>query len=280
MCTSLLAILGSPFVLFSFVIELFVLIGQLGNTEVLRSIYFGQTINRSQNLSYSFGLWNYCQGDANGVISECSKIIPAYNWAKAPAIAQVLPDKASSKFTQSLFLGMFILFFIGCGFSLFIWIFSLPFCCARRRSIFFSMTTFVLINFFIMLAALILALVLVLGGIKTLTNADNSWEGHAGNSLWIAIGTVVSLLAAFSIYTCSSYCNGKGRKRVNPKTDVEKTPQYATSPVVVPGQGQQAIVYQQQADGQYLPVAIDPNNPALSPTVVKKGGSTPVNVES
>jgi hypothetical protein len=210
---------------------------------------------------------NYCQGDGNGVISECSKIVPAYNWAKAPAIAQVLPDKASSKLTQGLFLGMFILFFIGCGMSLFIWFFSLPFCCARRRRVFFSMTTVVLINFFIQLAALILALVMILGGIKTLTNADNSWDGHAGNLLWIAIATCVSLLIAFSIYSCSAYCAATRRKKVNPNTDMEKNPKYATTPVYVPGQGQQGnIVYQQQADGQYLPVALDPNSHARSQT--------------
>lgn len=63
------------------------------------------------------------------------------------------------------------------------------------------MSTLVFINFMIMLVALILALILVLGGIRQITSADNTWHGHAGNSLWLTIGAVLSLLVSFLCYS-------------------------------------------------------------------------------
>jgi hypothetical protein len=109
---------------------------------------------------------------------------------------------------------MFILFFIAVGFSFILWCMSLPICCLKRRAWGISMSTLVFINFLVTLAALILLLVMVLSGIKILTNADNTWNAHAGNSLWIAIGATVSLFLAFLCYSGGSCFAPKKRTTV------------------------------------------------------------------
>ncbi|KAI8882955.1 hypothetical protein K501DRAFT_250539, partial [Backusella circina FSU 941] len=195
-CAPIASSLGSIFLLFSFVLELFILIGQAGNTSFLRKLNFLVARNQPQNLTYTAGLWNYCQGDYQGVINSCTKGKPAFNWAQIPGIAQALPNKADSWFVTSLFLAMFCLFFIGCGLSFILWCLSIPVVCMKRRAFHFSLGSFTFINFLVMLAALILSLVLIISGSKQLHEADNNWYGRAGDSLWCAIGAVVSLLLA------------------------------------------------------------------------------------
>jgi hypothetical protein len=115
---------------------------------------------------------------------------------------------------KGLFLGMFILFFIAVGFSFILWCMSLPICCLKRRGWGISMSTLSFINFLIMLAGLVLLLVVTLSGIKVLTNADNTWNAHAGNGLWITIGATVSLFLAFLCYSGGTSFAPKRRAKV------------------------------------------------------------------
>ncbi|KAI8640928.1 actin cortical patch SUR7/pH-response regulator pali, partial [Parasitella parasitica] len=186
------------------------MIGQLSNRQFLTEIYYVSAWNNQQNLSYNLGLWNYCTGDGNGGISSCSQPTPAYNWAQTPNIVNLVPNLANSWMTKGLFLGLFILVFVALGLSFIFWLMSLPICCLKKRGWGYSMSTLVFINFMIMLVALILALVLVLSGIRQITSADNTWNAHAGNALWITIGAVLSLLVSFFCYSSGTCC---GRKK-------------------------------------------------------------------
>lgn len=56
MCFPTLTAVGSLFLLFSFIIELFILIGNRPST-FLPNINFAKIWNRQQDLSYTFGLW-------------------------------------------------------------------------------------------------------------------------------------------------------------------------------------------------------------------------------
>lgn len=57
MCFPTFTALGSLFLLFSFILELFIMIGQLSNRVVLNNLYYASAWNREQNLAYNFGLW-------------------------------------------------------------------------------------------------------------------------------------------------------------------------------------------------------------------------------
>ncbi|KAI8991031.1 SUR7/PalI family-domain-containing protein [Mycotypha africana] len=201
-CTAI----GSIFLLFSFLLEFFLIIGNVSPKPLIRDVYFAQAWNTGQGRSYNFGLWNYCNTDNAGYVTSCAKTSAAYNWAQAPGVNQAVPGMANSYGTKGVFLALFILLFIAMGLSFIFWLMSLPICCSNRRGLGYSMTTLVLINFFIMLAALILALVLVIGGIRQLTRADRTWSAQAGNSVWITIGAVVSLFLSFLCYSGGVCC--------------------------------------------------------------------------
>ncbi|CAO3703970.1 unnamed protein product [Rhizopus stolonifer] len=211
MCFPLFTALGSLFLLFSFVLELFILIGQLSNKVFLRDLFFGSAWNTGQNTRYNLALWNYCSGDASGTVSSCAHPTPAFNWANTPGMSNMLQSQANSGLINNLFLAMFILFFIACGWSLLIWLASIPICCFRHRAFGYSMSTLTLINFFVMLAALILSLVMVLSGVRDIT-ANEGWNAHAGNLLWITIGATISLLLASIFFSCGS-AGGKSRNK-------------------------------------------------------------------
>ncbi|CAO0801257.1 unnamed protein product [Mucor circinelloides] len=211
MCFPTFTALGSLFLLFSFILELFIMIGQLSNRQFLNKLYYASAWNPQQNLAYNFGLWNYCTGDSGGGVASCAQPTPAYNWAKTPNIVDLVPNLANSWMVKGLFLGLFILVFIALGFSFIFWLMSLPICCLKKRGWGYSMSTLVFINFMIMLVALILALILVLAGISQITSADNTWNAHAGNSLWITIGATLSLLVSFLCYSGGA-CFGRKRK--------------------------------------------------------------------
>ncbi|KAL0083571.1 SUR7/PalI family-domain-containing protein [Phycomyces blakesleeanus] len=222
-CFAISTLFASLFTLFAFILELFVLIGQLSNKPLLRSLYFGQAINASQGKTLNFNLWNYCTGDIHGAVSGCAKPRPAYNWAQTPGISQVMSRQANSTGVKSLFLALFVIIFISCGLSLIFWLMSLPICCLRRRGLGYSMTTLTLINFLLALVAMIIGLVVTIHGGKMLTGADPGWLGTPGNSLWCLIGSVVSLFFALLLYSVGSCCckgSKEGRQRVRPgKTD-------------------------------------------------------------
>lgn len=159
----------------------------------------------------TFKFRNYCTGDGSGGVASCAHPTPAYNWAKTPNIVDLVPNLATSWMVKGLFLGLFILVFIALGFSFIFWLMSLPICCLKKRGWGYSMSTLVFINFMIMLVALILALILVLGGIRQITSADDTWNAHAGNSLWLTIGAVLSLFVSFLCYS-SGVCGSRKKK--------------------------------------------------------------------
>lgn len=204
------AILASFFVFAAFILELWVMIGQLSTRPFIQWINFCQVTNHSNQQSYTFNLWNYCTQQPDGNLAGCQHPTAAYNWANAPFVQQALPDIASKPHVAGLFYALFILYFIGMIWSFLLWLSSLPMCCIRRRGASYCMAPATVINFFIMLVALILALVAILRGLKLLTDADNNWTGRAGWSLWMTIGAVISLLLASLCYCCTG-ARGGGR---------------------------------------------------------------------
>ncbi|KAG1447262.1 hypothetical protein G6F56_009315 [Rhizopus delemar] len=199
------------------------MIGQLSNRVFLTDLYFGSAWN--QNQRYNFALWNYCSGTSNS-ISSCAHPTPAFNWASTPDLSTMLQSQANSRMVNNLFMAMFVLFFIGCCWGFLIWLASMPICCFKRRALGFSMLTLVLINFFVMLVALILALVLVISGVKHVS-ANQGWDAGAGNLLWITIGAVIALLLAAACYSCGSATGGRKKKRVDPEEKYAYQDQYS-----------------------------------------------------
>lgn len=208
------SIIASFLVLAAFILELWVLIGQLSTKPFIQWINFGQITNQSNQQSYTFNLWNYCTQEPNGNLQGCQHPKAAYNWADAPFIQQALPGLSSKPHVHGLFYALFILYFIGTIWSFLLWLSSLPMCCIRRRGASYCMAPATVINFFIMLVALILALVAVLRGLKLLTDAAPTWTGRAGWSMWMTIGAVISLLLASLCYCCTSAGGGRSRRRV------------------------------------------------------------------
>ncbi|KAI8336254.1 SUR7/PalI family-domain-containing protein [Chlamydoabsidia padenii] len=204
MLYGLASTLGCLFTFASFILNLFIVIGQLSNKPFINRLYFAQATQQNSGQYYNLGLWNYCTSTDQGVQS-CSHPKAGYNWIETPGINQALP---SLHLSHGLFLGVFILFIIGLCFSFLLWIAGMPLCCVRARSVGASMSTFVMITFLVMLTALIMELVLILRGNYLLHNADPTWTGHAGNSLWLTIGSVFSLLFAFFFYGGSCCCVG------------------------------------------------------------------------
>ncbi|KAG0172692.1 hypothetical protein DFQ28_009670 [Apophysomyces sp. BC1034] len=96
-----------------------------------------------------------------------------------------------------------------------------------------SMASLLFVNFLVLLVCLILALVVTLRGIRLLGDADPSWLGHAGNSMWLTIGAVVSLFLAFLFYTLGACCyKPRARKQVDP--EYKGGPESVASPYVAP----------------------------------------------
>ena len=178
-------------------------------------------------------LRSYCQGDQDGPVQYCSKPVAAYNWAKTPGFSQMLPSYASSANIERLFVALFVLYFIGMIFSFLLWVITLPFsiffCCSRRlkyanRGFTVFIHIWTTLTFLIMLVALIIAIVLVVGTVKAVSNGSVYWNGHAGISLWFTIASVVSLFLASLCYSLKLCCCGRDSKgygsnvRIDPAT--------------------------------------------------------------
>lgn len=58
-----------------------------------------------------------------------------------------------------------------------------------------------------MLVVLILALVLVIGSVKTISGASVYWNGYAGNALWLTITAAASLFLATICYLFKACCH-------------------------------------------------------------------------
>lgn len=159
----------------------------------------------------------YCQGTDNGPVQNCSLARAAFDWFTAPGFSDMLPTYASSKRIQALFLAMFILYFIALIFSFLLWIATLPVslcCCTKRfrhnpgnRPMDITMAFICGINFLIILVVLILALVLVITSVKTISGASIYWNGYAGNALWLTIAAVASLFLATICYLFKACCH-------------------------------------------------------------------------
>lgn len=115
----------------------------------------------------------------------------------------------------------------------------------------------------VMFAAFILSLVAVFLGMKTVTNDGTGWAVEVGNSIWLTIGALVSLLISFLCYTGGVTCGGRKRRNKNSvdpnyNSKYNGTQQlYASSPVFVPQDathttGPQGTMLQQ-------PYAVSPN---------------------
>ena len=103
------------------------------------------------------------------------------------------------------------------------------------------------LTFFVMLAALIIALILVITSVKAIGSVTQDWQGHAGISIWFTIGMVISLLLAFLCY-CLRACFR--RRTVEPrKSAYRKSAPFALqahAPATYPMQQYQQPYYYQQ----------------------------------
>lgn len=99
----------------------------------------------------------------------------------------------------------------------------MPLCCTRRRGISGTLTTLIFINFLVMLAALIFSLVFILRGLHILHNQNSNFSGHAGNSLWLTIGSVVALGIALLFSTGACCCIGISSTRKSRRNKVDPT---------------------------------------------------------
>lgn len=209
-------------------------------------------------------LRNYCSGAGDGVITSCGPSHAAYNWGNTPNISDAVPQ-THSHIATGLFLGIFILFFLACGFSFVFWCFSLPICCLKRKGFGYSMSSLVLINFLVLFTAFILSLVAVFLGMKIVTNLETGWSVEVGNIIWMTIGALVSLLLSFLCYTGGVTCGGRKRKNKNAidpnfsskYNNITTQEYYTASPVFAPQEanhmsGQQGTMLQQ-------PYAVSPN---------------------
>lgn len=103
------------------------------------------------------------------------------------------------------------------------------------------------LTFFVMLAALIIALILVITTVKAIGSVTQDWQGHAGMSIWFTIGMVISLLLAFLCY-CLRACF-KPRTVEPHKSTYRKSAPFALqahSPAMYPMQQHQQPYYYQQ----------------------------------
>ncbi|KAI8344052.1 SUR7/PalI family-domain-containing protein [Chlamydoabsidia padenii] len=211
--------LGCFFLFSSFILNLFIVIGQVSNKPFINRLYFAQASQKSTGQYYNLGLWNYCTATAQDGVQSCAHPKAGYNWMETPGINNYL---STTHTINGLFLGVFILFIIGLCFAFLLWVASLPLCCVRSRGVGGSMSVFIFITFLVMLAALIIELVLVIRGARIIHDVDSSWSAQAGNSLWLTIASVVSLLLAFFSYGGSCCCVGgskRDRSRVDPDNE-------------------------------------------------------------
>ncbi|KAI8142201.1 SUR7/PalI family-domain-containing protein [Fennellomyces sp. T-0311] len=235
------ALLGSLFLLFSFLLHLFPMIGQLSNRQFLRHMYFQQAYNRPANSVYQNGLWNYCSGTLQG-IESCSSPHQSYNWGNTPVIGQMVPQQyqPNGGHFRHLFTGLFALTMAGTVISFLLWLMSLPimFCCGRRShrapGIFMSTMTFT--NFLVTIAAIILALILAISTNKGLTDG---WQGRAGNSIWSLLGAMGALLIGFMCF--NGTCCGRRTRVADPELGPRKPGMFskptAHAPPPPPGPG-------------------------------------------
>ncbi|CEI90482.1 hypothetical protein RMCBS344292_04807 [Rhizopus microsporus] len=194
---------------------------------------------------------SYCTGVPYASVQGCHGNTAAYNWATTPGFNQMLPGYASSRRVDNLFTTNFILYFVGAGLSFFLWLASLFSLCSFKRrggrgfSMFMSSAT--CLTFFVMLAALIIALILVITSVKAIGSVTQDWQGHAGISIWFTIGMVISLLLAFLCY-CLRACFR--RRTVEPrKSAYRKSAPFALqahAPATYPMQQYQQPYYYQQ----------------------------------
>ncbi|KAI8069932.1 hypothetical protein BC940DRAFT_296511 [Gongronella butleri] len=209
------SLFGTFFTFASFILHLFIIIGQLSNRPFLNILSFANLVDKSTNQQYNLGLWNYCSAPANGAVQSCAQPVAAYNWYKTPGISTVVPNPPSM--SSGLFLALFILLFVCLGLSFIVWLVSMPLTSVRHRAVGCSLSTLMIISFLADLAALILALYLVLSTIANVTGASSNWTGYASNSLWLTIGAVVALLFAFMSFGCS--CAAIRKKQRKGKID-------------------------------------------------------------
>ncbi|ORX46576.1 hypothetical protein DM01DRAFT_1410627 [Hesseltinella vesiculosa] len=207
------SLLGSLFTFASFILHLFIIIGQLSNKPLINRLSFVHFYDRANQQQLRMGLWNYCTADTSGNLEVCSQPVAAYNWFKTPGLSAAIH---APRFSTGLFMALFILLFIGLGLSFLMWLLSIPLAFVRHKAVGSTLSTILTIAFLADLAALIIALVLILSGIANIT--DDNWNGHAGNSLWLTIGAVMSLLFSFLTFGCSCCAirdtrgaGGKGR---------------------------------------------------------------------
>lgn len=125
-------------------------------------------------------------------------------------MSQYIPDAYTRGKWANLYRTLLATVFIGTGMSLIGWLATLPFCCVPVRSKLgtgIGLSTYTFVNLLFTLASWIIAMTLIVSINKTLIGSP--WTGAAGNSLWVTICAIGSLVIA---YLCLSgmCCAGRG----------------------------------------------------------------------
>ncbi|ORY99197.1 SUR7/PalI family-domain-containing protein [Syncephalastrum racemosum] len=220
--------LFSFFLLAAFLLELFGLIGQLSNRRFLRELSFASFTNAQANQVQNYGLWNSCQGNLQQITS-CGHPQAAYNWYN-----HVPTGFPTQSVPSRLFTALFSLYMAGGCLSFILWLLSYIHCCLPRRRrrcgliTINTLSTLVLLNLLVMVAALCILLYLVIFTSQNLRGS--SWTGRAGNGVWITIAAVASLLFAY-LFLTTSQC-------LWPKTESQVATSEAPSVAYPPGNGE------------------------------------------
>ncbi|KAJ2955423.1 hypothetical protein NQZ79_g8577 [Umbelopsis isabellina] len=204
-------LLGTFLMFCAWLLQLFTIIGGLNNLPFLNKVYYAQARNNNQATNYN--LWNSCNEQPIGTVTQCGPTQPAYDWSTAAPYNNVSGLGGHSH----MFLALSICTWIAFGLTTLILLSSLcTNCCCRKRagSRWFDFNHFwwTLISWLAQLAALVLALLLGIRGGQLISNSVSGTSTSLGPSTWMSVGALAALTLAMLMYCCGFCCGGRKRR--------------------------------------------------------------------
>ncbi|OBZ84844.1 hypothetical protein A0J61_07110 [Choanephora cucurbitarum] len=191
---------ASLFIFAAIVLELFTLLGNTYDKPFLRDLYVIRLTQNSTTDFIDLGLWNSCNG-TDGQVLYCDIPQPAFIWTNATGIDKFTSDAFDGY--SPVFQANFILYWIGVGFTLLAFVFSVMTWSNNRR---FDYTKTAIVTFFgflIMLAVFCITIVMGARIANTAFLSDTTNASHIGPATWTTLGAMVGLLYATAFYCLS-----------------------------------------------------------------------------
>ncbi|KAM3579700.1 hypothetical protein VKS41_007784 [Umbelopsis sp. WA50703] len=221
-------LLGTFLMFCAWLLQLFTIIGGLNkNLPFLNEAYYAQV--RNSNSANNYNLWNSCQEQPIGTVTQCGPTKAGYDWSTAPPYNNVAGLSGHSH----VFLALSIVTWIAFGLTTLILLSSLcTNCCCRKRasSRWFDFNHFwwTLISWLAQLAALVLALFVGIRGGQLIEHAVSGTSYSLGPSTWMSVGALAALTLAMLMYCCGFCCGGRRRRTADaappPATDYNDKP--------------------------------------------------------